>query len=155
MNAIKHLKGKCFDLSGGLMIRCIFCWAHHACWQMHRRLPAAEFDGFDWHRLQKDNTAPLQLFSNSTCLLILKLNPVLAVQHDIKTVNYEECQRCASLYGTTWAVFVMWFVGKPVLDLCGHLGKGPEKKVPLRSWLPACVPQIDTAQINVTACKDI
>lgn len=21
----------------------------------------------------------------------------------------------------------MWFEGKPVLDLCGHLGKGPEK----------------------------
>lgn len=24
--------------------------------------------------------------------------------------------------------FVMWFVGKPVLDLSGHLGEGPEKK---------------------------
>lgn len=35
--------------------------------------------------------------------------------------------RAASWHGMDM-VSVMWFVGKPVLDLCGHLGKEAEKR---------------------------
>lgn len=47
--------------------------------------------------------------------------------------------RCASVCGTTWTLYVMWFVGKPVLDLYGHLGKEPEKSAVGKLIVSVCL----------------
>lgn len=40
--------------------------------------------------------------------------------------------------GSPRTEFVMWFVGKPVLDHGGHLGKGPEKSAATEPLISVC-----------------
>lgn len=41
----------------------------------------------------------------------------------------------------------MWFVGKPVLDLCGHLGKEPEKSAEKELIVSVCL-EMNDAQLS-------
>lgn len=48
------------------------------------------------------------------------------------------CGSRASLQGSTRSLYVMWCIGKPVLDLCGHLGKQAEKSAAEEPVVSTC-----------------